>query len=205
MATFDNTYSRFVAWMKVILPLFALGILSTLFLVSRSIDATGNSPLLTVNVQDMAKEQKIGAPRYAGITDDGVAYTIIADSARPKFGENKGLSAVNITADIKTPDGLGYIVTAPAGNIDQNNDTAKLQDGVVIDTSDGMRIETDVLNSDTGFNLISSDDHISVEGPFGDFEAGKMVMTQQFQDGSPVGYLFEFTGGVDLLYIPEQE
>ena len=38
MTMYDNSYSRFVALTKVILPIIALGILSTLFLFSRDID-----------------------------------------------------------------------------------------------------------------------------------------------------------------------
>ena len=60
MTMYDNSYSRFVALTKVILPIIALGILSTLFLFSRNIDPTQSIPYADVDVEGLAREQQIG-------------------------------------------------------------------------------------------------------------------------------------------------
>lgn len=205
MASFDNGYSHFVAWMKIVLPLLALGILSTLFLVSQTFNS-GDAPILdTVTVSDMARDQKISGPSVSGVSDDGSAYTITADSAKPNFGADKGVTAQNVTANVDSIDGTTYTVTAPSGLVDSKTDTAKLEDGVVVETSEGTRIETESLTSDLGLTRLASDGTITGAGPFGNFTAGKMVVTQQMTDGKATGYLLDFTGGVNLLYIPEHE
>ncbi len=53
MATYDNTYSRVVAWLKILLPLLALAILSTLFLVARTIDPAQNIPYADVDIDEL--------------------------------------------------------------------------------------------------------------------------------------------------------
>jgi lipopolysaccharide export system protein LptC len=62
MAAAIDGYSRLVAWLKIILPLIALGILATLFLVSRTIDPSQTIPYADVDVQDLARNQRVGAP-----------------------------------------------------------------------------------------------------------------------------------------------
>lgn len=205
MASFDNGYSHFVAWMKIVLPLLALAILSTLFLVSRSFNSDEAPILDNVTVSDMAREQKISRPSVSGVSDDGSAYTITADSAQPNFGPDKGIAAQNITANVDSIDGTTYTVTAPSGLLDSATDLAKLEDGVVVITSEGTQIETDSVTSDLGMSHVTSGGTITGTGPFGNFTAGKMVMTQQKSGEKTTGYLLDFTGGVNLIYIPEHE
>ncbi|HDR29767.1 MAG TPA: hypothetical protein ENN83_14595, partial [Rhodovulum sp.] len=62
MASHDNAYSRFIALAKIVLPLAALGILSTLFLISRDTPSGDDLPYSRVAVDELIREQRIGAP-----------------------------------------------------------------------------------------------------------------------------------------------
>jgi len=77
----DNTYSRVVAWAKVLLPLLALALLSTLFLVARTVDPAQKLPFADIDVDAIAREQRIGAPKFNGVTKEGTAISLSADSA----------------------------------------------------------------------------------------------------------------------------
>lgn len=59
-------HSRLVGWLKVALPLFALAILSSLFLVARGIDPDGALTLSEADLADRLREPRITAPAYAG-------------------------------------------------------------------------------------------------------------------------------------------
>ncbi|MGB4909398.1 MAG: hypothetical protein WBP15_12770, partial [Tabrizicola sp.] len=83
MARVDR-HTRLVGWLKVALPLTALAILSTLFLVARRIDPEAALPYAEVDVEDLAREPRMTAPTYAGTTEDGAALTLSADEARPE-------------------------------------------------------------------------------------------------------------------------
>ncbi|MEL7087874.1 MAG: hypothetical protein AAGL98_05440, partial [Planctomycetota bacterium] len=66
MAVYDNAYSRFVAWAKIILPLVALGLLSTMFLVSRDSDPAATIRIGEQEARGLAQEDGMSAPRFAG-------------------------------------------------------------------------------------------------------------------------------------------
>jgi len=82
MAQSFATYSRVVAWLKVIFPLSALALLSTLFLFARSIDPEQSIPFADVDVKELAREPRITAPEFSGMTADGAAITISAATAK---------------------------------------------------------------------------------------------------------------------------
>jgi lipopolysaccharide export system protein LptC len=76
-------WSRLVALLKVLLPLTALAILSTLFLISNRINPDDALPYAEVDVEARLKEPRITAPTYAGTTSDGAALEVTAAEARP--------------------------------------------------------------------------------------------------------------------------
>ena len=62
MATAGDGHSRLVFWLKIVLPLIALAILSTLFLVSRNIGGDGTVPFSDVDLDALARDPQLTAP-----------------------------------------------------------------------------------------------------------------------------------------------
>ena len=56
MAAPDNLHSRIVGWLKVILPLSALALLSSVFLVARQGDFERTTPYSVRDLEEMASE-----------------------------------------------------------------------------------------------------------------------------------------------------
>ena len=98
-------WSRAVGWLKVVLPLTALALLSTLFLVSKRIDPEAAIPYADVDVEARMKEPRITKPAYAGTTTDGSALVMQASEARPATTPGAPSTAADITARLTTPDG----------------------------------------------------------------------------------------------------
>ena len=57
--SFDDGYSALVAWLKTLLPIAALGLLSTIFLFSGKVDVTQSLPYAEHNVAEIIREQRI--------------------------------------------------------------------------------------------------------------------------------------------------
>lgn len=197
MAHAGDGYSRLVAWLKIVLPLLALAILSTLFLVSRSVDPSQTIPYADVDVEGLARDQQIGAPAFAGMTEDGAAISIAADSARPEAGGQR-LIAVAPSARIELPGGRVIEIHADAGRIDREAGEAGLDGDVLVKSSDGYRVETDSIVARLDRTGIESTGPVRGSGPFGTLSAGKLVLTQN-PDGA---YLLRFEAGVKLIYRP---
>ncbi len=201
MTTYDNNYSRFVAWTKVILPVVALGLLSTLFLFSRNIDPSQSIPYAEVDIESLAREQRIGAPNFAGVTQDGSAISITAKSARPNPENHKKIEATKLIAIIEDPNGGRIDMTAASGVINSAQKYVTLYGGVQIITSTGFTINTAGITALLDKTSVISDGEITARGPLGVLNAGKMVL--QAQKGGSGAHLLVFKDGVKMIYDPK--
>lgn len=201
MASYDNSYSRFVAFTKITLPIVALGILSTLFLFSRNIDPSQSIPYAKVDVENLAKEQRLGAPNYAGVTEDGSAISITAQSAQPDLDNPDRILANDITAKIEDANGGHLDITSGSGVINSKHQILILKGGVHIVTSSGFIIDTSGITSSLGITSVVTDGEITADGPLGLLKAGKMEVLPQ--NGPKASHLLVFKGGVKLIYDPK--
>ncbi|MCI5041739.1 MAG: LPS export ABC transporter periplasmic protein LptC [Donghicola eburneus] len=190
-----NTYSVIVSWAKIILPMVALGLLSTVFLFSRQIDPEAAIPFADVDLEERLREQRLSKPNYATTTEDGSALTIVAESAAPVLNGDGG-TAENIVARLKRTDGTTIDMISDSGMI-QGTKTLTLTGNVAIDTSDGYTLRSDEMIAAMNRTDITSPGPITGTGPFGDLQAGRMHLTvPENQDG----ILAVFEDGVRLIY-----
>ncbi|MDA5093043.1 hypothetical protein O2N63_02990 [Aliiroseovarius sp. KMU-50] len=202
MPTFNNSYSRMVAWLKVILPLVALGLLSTMFLISKSIDPTKSLTYAQVDLDAVMREQKISGPSFSSVTKDGAAITFSAESARPEEGKNR-YSANGMVARIETPDGAVVDINAQDAMIDGSASQIDLTGGVTLVTSTKYTIHTPGLTTSMDATNIASYGPVTARGPLGEISAGQARISQQ--SGNSGTYLLVFKGGVKLVYDPPAE
>ena len=200
VARADDAYSRLVAWLKILLPIAALAILSTLFLLSHSIDPMQAVPYADVDIEDLMREPRITAPNYAGVTGDGTAIQISAETARPDPAHPARVAASVLTAEIETPDGVATSISADHGGIDGDAGQVTLQGSVLMTNSLGYRITAASLSLGLDQTSLRADAGIAADGPFGRITAGQMVLNRS-DDGT---YVLVFNGGVKLLYDPAQ-
>ena len=183
----DNPWSVFVAWSKVVLPLAALALLSTVFLVARRDDPAPAIPL--PQIEEMAREARVARPRLTGTTDDGTAYGVTADDLRP---DADGTVAVtNLSADLVSPAGETVVVAAGAARLD----TAARR----IDTSTGYSMTAAGLVADLDAGILTSTGPLDITAPYGTLTAGGLTATLGAGDAAPS---LHFTDGVKLLYRP---
>ena len=192
-------HSRLVGWLKVALPLAALAILSTLFLLSDRIDPNAAIPYAEVDVEELARDPRMTAPAYAGTTEDGAGITLAATSARPAT-EDRGASAERVAALMETPDGQKIALGAATAALDQAAGRLDLAGEVTLETEAGYRLETEALAARLDRTDVSSTTPVTVTGPLGDIRADSFTLTQDPAD--PGAYLLVFKGGVRLLYLP---
>lgn len=200
MARFDNLHSRLVATLKIALPLIALAILSTLFLISRTIDPEGAIPFSQVDIEDRVREPRLTAPNWAGMTEDGAAVSITASEARPAQAEGRVPTATALTAVFDMPDGLRADLRADRGALDTQGQELTVEGGVVITTSSGYRLTSETMTARLDRTRVASPGPVAATGPLGRIEAGMMEMTQD--PGRSGGYVLVFKSGVRLLYEP---
>jgi lipopolysaccharide export system protein LptC len=198
MAGVDR-HTRVVGWLKVALPLTALAILSTLFLVARRIDPEAALPYAEVDVEDLAREPRMTAPTYAGTTEDGAALTLSADEARPE-AEGVAAEAAGLRLELATPDGAQTELVAANAVMDDATRQVLLSGGVTVTTSSGYRLETAEVAAKLDRTGLESRSPVLAVGPAGEIRADGMVLSQDIQ--TPGAYVLVFKGDVRLVYQP---
>jgi len=193
-----DRHSRLVAYFKVILPLAALFLLSTLFLLSRSIAPTGTTPFAEKDIEARVRGQQITGAFFSGITQGGDEITVSASTAHPAGADGSG-DAENLRAHMTLARGGEIHLESDAGTVTPEADSASFTGNVRITTSTGYTIKTQQL--DTGLNTFTAETPGEVEatGPVGDLTAGQMQIGAKNKD-APVHMLF--TKGVKLVYDP---
>ncbi|MFS4581720.1 LPS export ABC transporter periplasmic protein LptC [Phaeobacter sp. C3_T13_0] len=193
-------YSRLVAYLKVLLPLMALALMSTMFLISRGVNTDAVIPFAQQDLEDRTRGQQITAPFFSGTTAQGDEIMVTAAIARPG-GSGKPATAVNLEAEIRMIDGGRIMLNSETGSLRPDKDMASFRGDVEILTNDGLRITTQELNTTLSAVQADSPGPIQAAGAIGDLTAGAMQIDTK-TEGGPVHMVFN--NGVKLLYDPQQ-
>lgn len=194
-----NLYSTFVAWMKILLPLAALGILSSVVFFARDADDHRTIPFVAVLGDGETPNERVTRPEYVGLTEDAATVTIKADIVRPVGGNAQILDAENVDGVTQSGDGREVFATAPSARVDLPSDVAEFFGQVDVQTSDGFHMITQGLTTRLDVTRTEGGGPVQGFAPFGTLDAGGMLYTAK-----PGGQsLLVFNGGVKLIYEPQ--
>ncbi len=194
-----DSYSRRVKYLKVLFPLAALAILSTLFLLSRGVDPNQSIPFSDAEIAERIRDQQITAPRFAGTTVSGDEVFLSATKAIPGGAGSPG-EAEDLRGEIHMARGGVITFASQRGWINVPDDAAFFRGEVTIDTDTGYHLVTDRLTTAVRRIEIIAPSPISGTSPMGTLEAGAMHLSAPGTDASQAQLLF--TDGVRLLYDP---
>ncbi len=198
----DHLYTRVIRGLKVTLPLIALVLLSTMFLLSKKVDPTAAIALSDRAFRDKIDSSQLSDPKYDGTTNAGKSINVTARSARPDPDVEGKTYGQIVNALINLENGEVMTVTADTGIVDEAEDLAVLSGNVHIITTDGYDFQTSQLTS--LLSRVEGESAGSVQGfgPPGTLNAGKMFVRTDVETGN-VHLLF--TQGVHLVYTKPKE
>ena len=202
MRLWDMSYSRVIAWLKILLPVAALGLLSTLFLLSSGTQGTDDIPFTEVELETKVRDQSITAPFYAGTTSSGASLSLTADTAKPDADTAGRLIAENVRSVLRTQDGVIIRVQSDIAELDDTLNQAILNGNVRVKSSAGYEILTESLISGLNTAEAETAGAISGTGPPGRFTAGKMRLHTDQNTGQ---VHLVFTNGIKLIYDPTKQ
>lgn len=197
MASYDNFHSQLVVWTKIILPIGALALLSTLFLFARGTTDPGDIPY--AELDEIAREQQISRPQFSGVSADGSIIEISAKAAKPEQGNLGSLAIMAPLLSLNAVDGTSLKIQAGEGILDSAAQRAELTGLARLDTSTGYSMETGGLIANLATGEITSTGPLAVLAPFGALDAGRVSFTVT-EDGT--GQQMRFTQGVTMVYDP---
>lgn len=204
MRNADGLHGRVVATLRLLLPLVALGVLSTLFLFSRDIDPARALLFASVDADDLARDPRIGAPRLSSVTDDGTALTLVADTVRVVSGTGERITGDTVRAEFEAPDGGRSTVVADKAVLDREAGTLRLTGAVRLTDDRGHVVDSAEFVAALDRTWLESPGPVTGTGPLGQLEAGAMVVraAPAAEGDGPAGHDLLFTGGVRLVHLP---
>ncbi|THH34705.1 hypothetical protein E4Z66_17190 [Aliishimia ponticola] len=195
-----DRYTRMVTFFKVALPLIALAILSTLFLLSSRIRPGDNIPFAETEIDERIRGQQVTGPFFSGVTSRGDRISFSATNV--VTGEDRSQEAHDLNAQLDFSTGGSVTLEATRGKIELGNDMATLLGDILIDSTTGFRMVTNtVITSLTGID-VTAPGEVRATGPAGTLTAGQMRITSNETNGN-VEILF--SGGVMLVYEPGKQ
>ncbi len=188
-------HSRLVYWLKVTLPVIALAILSTLFLLARHVDFDGDLPFARVELDRMANDPRLTNPEFSTMTADGAAIRVAADVARPGAATGDPVTLERPVA-VYQPKSTNRLSLAADGGVYDGTGGQMTMDGhVLIATADGYRMTAARLVASLTATDLVADGPVVTDGPMGRIDAGGLRLT----DVAGTNHLV-FNGGVKLVY-----
>ncbi len=189
------TRSRIVAWLRVVMPLAALVLLSVLFLLGRKPEPGSTIPYADVDPQELAQNSAVTAPNYAGVTPNGSEVTLTAERAKPNAsGSLESIDVVRMT--LTSPEGRK--ANLDAGKAQMQGDDVRLTGDVRLTTEDGWTVTAPEFLAGLREGTLSADQEVNVTAPFGELTAGRMDL-RPTEGGN---HVLDLNGGVRLIYRP---
>jgi lipopolysaccharide export system protein LptC len=200
MAGGPGLYSRMVAVLKVGLPLVAVGLLASLFLVQTDDRLGGNVVFSPGDVEALGSGLSITGPTFTGTTSGGDRFRFTADLVEPDAAppERAHITALDGTLDLR--DGPEVTLSARTGDLDIPTQRLDIAGDVVITSSDGYRMVTDKATIDLRAGAFVAGDRVVSTGPLGEITAGSLHVAPANSDGE--ARRFSFSDGVRLVYDP---
>ena len=189
-------YSRYVSFMKFLLPTMALGLLTLIFLWPQITVDDNRFSISFKSIQATNTDNpNMENARFVSADNKNQPFSITADLAKNIV---LGSSAVELEmpkADIGIKDGTWLVVTASTGLYDQKGKTLELVGAVNLFHDSGYEFNTEKANIDLGKGIATSNVKISGQGPFGNLTAEGFRIENK-------GNRFIFTGKSKLIIYP---
>lgn len=195
-------YSRAVRILRILLPLGALALLSSIFLITRDPFPAGIT-FSAADIEAFDAGLKLTEPRFTGTTDAGEPFILRAAWALPDAPDPSEIRLSGIEAQIFLADGREARLAAAKGTLKPKAQIVVLEGTVTIDTSDGYRAATARAVADLRARTLVVPELVTAEGPLGRIDAGRLVMQRPDRDEDPNAQeLIVFEEKVRVFYRP---
>jgi lipopolysaccharide export system protein LptC len=200
MAVGPGLHSRVVAVLKVGLPLVAVGLLASLFVVQTDDRIGGEVVFSPGDVKALGSGLKVTNPTFTGTTRGEDRFRFTADLVEPDAAPPERALITALAGTLELHNGPEVTFTAATGDLDIPTQRLDLSGEVVISTSDGYRLVTDKATLDLRAGAFVAGDQVETTGPLGAITSGSLHVAPAAATGE--ARRFSFGDGVRLIYDP---
>ena len=196
--SFGDSYSAFVVWVKTLLPILALGMLSTIFLFSGKVDVTQSLPYAKLNIAEIVREQRITKPYFSGVSYNDTEITLSAAYASSDTQNADILNITDLSIILTSKHAKTVRITAGLGTLDATKQKVTVSKDVYLTAMPGFWLKTNSLTVDLQQGVATADTMFQSVTALGTINAGNMIVKTITNDQQII-----FTNGVRLIYYPK--
>lgn len=197
------TYSKTVYVLKIVLPLIALGLLASLFLLSRSqTDTTVALPFSESDLDARIREQRISSPIYNGTNPAGDDISLSAGKIIQQTSPDALGQMTDLAVTVETATGTKFGITAELGEYDSKTKTVALRGSVDLTTSLGYQLTSPSVLFDPRKTSLIAQGPIVGQGPNMSLIAGKLEISRP---NGTESLQIQFTQGIKVVLNAKQE
>lgn len=163
-----NSYSLFVACMKLLLPAMAAGlvILVIIWPQINAIDAPITVPI-KFELEEQARSLSMMNARFEGLDEKNQPYSLTADEVIQVPGEEEIFDFEFPKGDVMQNDGMWIAVNAKTGRYDRKAETLILVGDVTLFQDQGYELHTETADVDLKGRSAQGSEPVEGQGPGG--------------------------------------
>jgi lipopolysaccharide export system protein LptC len=187
-------HSRLVRFLRVAIPLAVVVGLSVITLVTyyNPLRMLNKLPIDISNLVVSGNKVTMEQPRLSGFTKDARAYEFTADAAAQDLSKPDIVELRNIHAKMEMPDKTTMQMTAVTGIYDTKAETLRLENNIVLSSSNGYKGRLSEARVDIRKATVVSDHPVELELLQGTLNANRLEIVDS-------GDLVRFLGGVSMM------
>lgn len=193
-------YSRFVAILKVGLPLIALAMLAGLFLNSPNHRSGGELVFSPADLELLGQGMRVTGPVFSGVTDASDRFRFTAVAVTPDAAPPTRAGIETLAGVIDFANGQKMDVSAKGGEIEIESKRMTLEGDVKVVTSDGYVFTADEAQLDFRGGDLAARGSVAGTGPAGRIDAGRLTVSPPQADTGDRTFLFQ--DDVRVVYDP---
>lgn len=187
--------------LKLVLPLTGLALMSSVFLLASPVDPERAIPMAEIDVTDRARDPRLTAARFAGVTEDGIALRIETETARINPLEPLDFRISGLQVHLDSPEGDRVMISADTGVVDQAAGVFSIDGSVDLIADPGYRLRTETVQGALDRIWVHMPQPLQGQAPAGEISAGSLTI-EAAETGAESMRLV-FSGGVRLIYQPQ--
>lgn len=200
MASRPEVHSRVVTILKLGLPLVALALVASVFLVQTDDRLGGTITFSEADIDQLGSGLRLTNSVFTGTTSGGDRFRFAAATVVPDAAPPKRATISKLDGTLELVEGPTVSLAADTGDLDIPSQRLDIAGNVRISTSDGYELVTDKATIDVVSGSFIAGDQVVTRGALGEITAGNLHVTPAAATGE--ARRFSFSDGVRVLYDP---
>jgi lipopolysaccharide export system protein LptC len=200
MARDPGLHSRIVGILKVGLPLVALGLLASIFLVQTEDTLGGNLVFSQGDIDALGQGLRITNPTFTGTTAGQDRFRFTAALVEPDAAPPTRARITTLAGEVALHNGPVVELEADTGDLHIPTERLDVAGNVRIRTSGGYRMAAEQATLDLKAGSVVAGNAVETTGPLGQIDSGSLAIQPAAASGE--ARRFSFANGVRLVYDP---